>query len=385
MLANTNPQLKSNIWKIALSNVLYDIGFINAIYILFFQFLGFTFSDIGIFEAVTSITIVIIDLPSGSIADSIGRRWAVFIANIFMLMMVMLLSLSSGGITVILIAGILSGLEFSFKSGANTALLYDTLKHLDREEDFLKVSGRLNAFSLISRLSGMIIGGFLFAFNPRLPYWVWAIFIGFSLIFLVLIKEPIKTNLKYNLKTLFSDMKESLRFIFKNKKLIWLVIFFLLADVFAESYWDVYSQAHLNSAGLLPRDFGFIFAIFTGLSAVASFYINKVEKKLGEKWSLYLIILVHGFIFFALAFFNFWIVLVIILIFFTINREFGWLIRESYTNKLIPSANRASILSAISFLYNGLFGGAVIIWLFGLSLDIIGGFFTLLLSGVLIF
>lgn len=62
MLAETSPRLKSNIWKIAISNVLYDIGFINAIYILFFQFLGFNFSDIGIFEPVTSITIVITDL-----------------------------------------------------------------------------------------------------------------------------------------------------------------------------------------------------------------------------------------------------------------------------------------------------------------------------------
>ncbi|KYK31705.1 MAG: hypothetical protein HXS46_08805 [Theionarchaea archaeon] len=89
--------LESNIWKIAASDVLFSFGLINAIYILYFQFLGFTFEDIGLFEAVTSIVIIATELPTGVLADFVGRKQTVFIANAFMLV-------------------------FSFKSGARTAL-----------------------------------------------------------------------------------------------------------------------------------------------------------------------------------------------------------------------------------------------------------------------
>jgi hypothetical protein len=69
----------------------------------------------------------------------------------------------------------LSGLEFSFKSGTKAALLYDTMKELERADEFLKINGRLNAFSLLSKLIGMPLGSFLFVIRPQLPYWVWFI------------------------------------------------------------------------------------------------------------------------------------------------------------------------------------------------------------------
>ena len=51
--------------------------------------------------------------------------------------------------------------------------------------------------------------------------------------------------------------------------------------------------------------------------------------------------------------------------FFVINRDIAWLVTDNYTNQLIPSEHRATILSASSFLRNGLFGGAIILILIG--------------------
>jgi MFS family permease len=100
--------LESNIWKIAVSDILFRIGLINAIYILYFQFLGFTFSDIGLFEAVTSGVIIVTELPTGVLADYMGRKWPVFAANAWMLCFALLLGFSSGGGLVIVCAGVLS-------------------------------------------------------------------------------------------------------------------------------------------------------------------------------------------------------------------------------------------------------------------------------------
>jgi MFS family permease len=350
------------------------------LYILFFQFLGFTFNDIGFYEAVISIVIITTELPTGVLADSMGRKWSVFFANTFMLMFALFLGFSTGGVSIIVCAGILNGLEFSFKSGAQTALLYDTLMVLKREDDFLKISGRINACSQVSGVTGMVLGAFLFQINPRLPYWLWAVFIGVSLIFIACVREPRQCD-TYKVNQYFCDMKKSLLFVFRYKKLLWIAFFFFIANIFAESYWDVFSQAPLKLVGIAPSTFGIIFAVYAGVNALASYFVDDLEKRLGEKRSLYVIILVEACVFIFMAFCQSGLVLVLILVLFTTNRKFAELLNEYYRNRLIPSRNRAGILSALSLLYNGLFGGAAVIWLFGFSIDILGGGRTLVISG----
>ncbi len=220
MREELSGNLESNIWKIAVSDVLFSFGLINAIYILYFQFLGFTFEDIGLFEAVTSIVIIATELPTGVFADFVGRKQTVFMANAFMLAFAVLLGFSTGGLSIIILAGIFSGLEFSFKSGARTALLYDTLKMLKRESDFLKISGRIHAFSAVSGILGMVVGAFLFAVNPRMPYWLWAAYIGASLGAILTVCEPCRSNQEHSLKTYVTDMRKSISFIFHSKQLL---------------------------------------------------------------------------------------------------------------------------------------------------------------------
>lgn len=379
---HTSETLESNIWKIAASEVFFTFNLISAVYILFFQFLGFTFNDIGLYEAVTSAVIIATELPTGVLADYAGRKWIVCAANTFMLLLALFLGFSTGGFFVIVIAGLFNGLEFSFKSGAKSALLYDTLKALEREKDFLKITGRINAFSLLSGIMGMVVGAFLFQRNPRFPYWLWAVFIATSIGLMAAVHEPVRPHQKYDVRKYVLDMKKSLFFVFQSKNLLWVIFFFFVADIFAESYWDIFSQAHLKSVGLPPSALGIVFAALAGVNALASYYVDALEKALGERGSLYVIILIGVGTLAAMAFCRNWVFLVLSLAVFTTSRKFANLLSSYYENRLIPSENRAGILSAASFLYNGLFGGVFLIWLFGFSVDVLGGRATLLISSL---
>ncbi|KYK31704.1 MAG: hypothetical protein AYK18_05955 [Theionarchaea archaeon DG-70] len=230
----------------------------------------------------------------------------------------------------------------------------------------------------------MVVGAFLFTVNPRMPYWLWAAFIGASLGIILTVCEPGKSDQEYSLKTYVTDMRKSISFIFHSKQLLWISFFFFIADIFAESYWDVFSQAHLKLTGLDPSVFGIIFAVCAGVNAVGSYYVDNVEKMLGEKRSLYVIIVVEVVVFGVMAYCSNGFGLIFLLIIFSTNRRFAWLLREYYSNRHIPSEKRAGILSGISFLYNGLFGGAVVIWLFGFSVDILGGRTTLVISSLFV-
>ncbi|MHA1475928.1 MAG: hypothetical protein ACTSQ5_12170 [Promethearchaeota archaeon] len=68
----------------------------------------------------------------------------------------------------------------------------------------------------------------------------------------------------------------------------------------------------------------------------------------------------------------------------TINRNFSWLLEENYRNKLIPSSMRAGVLSAASFLKNCLFGGWLIIWMYGLLIDFVGIRYVLFVSALIV-
>ena len=112
MISKTIDELQKNIIKIAISEIFYNFGLIWAIYILFFRFLNYGFQEIGQFEAICSITIILTELASGSLADIIGRRNTVILGNLSMLILALILGLGNGGGFILSMAGIFNGLEF---------------------------------------------------------------------------------------------------------------------------------------------------------------------------------------------------------------------------------------------------------------------------------
>jgi len=133
---------------------------------------------------------------------------------------------------------------------------------------------------------------------------------------------------------------------------------------------------------LQPR--AIVFAIITGFSSIVSYYIAGIEKRLGEKLMLILMIGIQIILFSIMIFIIDWYWLMIIFLFLTIIRNLTRLLEDNYSNKLIPSSMRASVLSATSFLRNGLFGGWLIIWIYGVLIDDIGIGYVLLISSIIL-
>lgn len=376
--------LESNIWKIAASNAFRQLSLNGAIYILFYNYLGFNFHDIGLIEAITSLAILIVELPSGIFADRVGRKWAVITSRIFWLIYLLVNSYCDGSYLVLIVIGLTSGLEYGFQSGASSALLYDTMKELDREDDFTRVNGRIKAYITILGIGAMIIGAYLFSINPRLPYRILSVSTIISILLMLSVEETMNPPDKIDFWHQIDDIKKSVRYVFKNKSLLWLSIFFFIPAVLDESYWDVYSQAHLTQVGLDPVFIGWVFAVFSIVKAITNYYVDEIEKRFGYTGSLYAIIISNTVIFLLLAYVGSWKTLMIVLVLSTVSRNFLWLVEETYKNQVIPSENRASILSAISFLNNGLFGGALIIWGYGWAIDNLSSHSTFLLSSAII-
>src|SRR5258706_15140579 len=58
----------------------------------------------------------------------------------------------------ILVSNVAWGLGFTFRSGADTALLFDSLKQLGREGEFQRINARFWALRSLATLGGFLLG-----------------------------------------------------------------------------------------------------------------------------------------------------------------------------------------------------------------------------------
>lgn len=108
---------------------------------------GLTLGQALLFEALYAAVVVVTELPTGMVADRFGRRVSVIAGTAF----VSIGFIAFGGFSEFgwLLGGyvLLAIAETSF-SGADTVLLYDSLKANGRGEDFTRWHGRLNAVAM---------------------------------------------------------------------------------------------------------------------------------------------------------------------------------------------------------------------------------------------
>jgi len=133
----------------------------------------------------------------------------------------------------------------------------------------------------------------------------------------------------------------------ESKKLRWLIIYSSVIFVFNKAAFFLY-QPYFAMSGLDVVYFGIVFAAFQVVSALASKYAHNIEKRLGEKYSLIMLIVLVIVSYFLMS--NF-----VMLFSFSFgfiqhfSKGFKDVIITDYINKLTVSEMRATVLSVNSF------------------------------------
>ncbi len=112
------------------------------IVVLFYEDNGLEMRHIFILQAIYSISIVVLEIPSGYLADAIGRKKTIILGTIFGFLGFVAYSFSYAFLG-FLFAEIILGIGQSLISGADSALLYDTLLESGKKDDYIKHEGRM--------------------------------------------------------------------------------------------------------------------------------------------------------------------------------------------------------------------------------------------------
>lgn len=171
-----------NVRSFTLFRVFFSARFYYPVYALLFLDYGLTLAQFGLLNAVWAATIVLAEVPSGALADTIGRRKLLIVAGALMMaeMVVLLVApVDSGGLLfgLFLLNRILSGLAEAAASGADEALVYDSLKAAGLTEKWGHVLERVQRDTSLAFFFAMMIGAAVY--DPEMVNAV-VTFLGFS-------------------------------------------------------------------------------------------------------------------------------------------------------------------------------------------------------------
>ncbi len=140
--------MHGNIWRFILFRIFFNCRFYYPVYAILFMDFGLSVKEFAILNAAWAATIVVFEVPSGAVADLIGRRILVIFSAVLMCIeLLVLLAIPVGGGAIVfwafLLNRIIGGISEAASSGADEALAYDTLPHATREEAWARIQARL--------------------------------------------------------------------------------------------------------------------------------------------------------------------------------------------------------------------------------------------------
>ncbi len=138
----------------------------------YYPVLGVLFLDLGLsleqyatLNVIWAVTILLLEIPSGALADVIGRRWMVILAGALMVGEMAVFAFAPAGewlFPLLVLNRILSGAAEACASGADEALAYDSLPVEGREERWRAVLANLMRWSSGGFFVAMILGALAF-------------------------------------------------------------------------------------------------------------------------------------------------------------------------------------------------------------------------------
>ncbi|MFP4484324.1 MAG: MFS transporter [Spirochaetaceae bacterium] len=136
------------------------IGVMVPIMTLVFRRLGLTLFEVGLATAAYSLTTVILEVPSGALADLWGRK-KTYLLGTFSDIAAVVLLLSFRGLGMVVVAAALRGAGRAFSSGSLEALAVETIRRGQPDFDLNRFFSRVGMTIPAGLAATSLLGGFL--------------------------------------------------------------------------------------------------------------------------------------------------------------------------------------------------------------------------------
>jgi MFS family permease len=249
--------------------------------------IGLSLSEILLLQALFSLATLIMEFPSGYLSDRLGYRFALNLACLFGITGWATYTFA-GSFAGVLVAEIQLGISYAFISGADSALLYETLRHEGKEEEYAKHDGRMTAWAQAGEAAGAIGAGALYAWFPLLPFllqigvWICALFVCRNLKEIPVLKRHTASHLREALGIARKAflLKPGLRYSILLAAMLGLASFYPV--------WLI--QPYMQSINVPLVWFGPIWAVANLCVSFGSLLSHRIQYHLGARGTLILLL-----------------------------------------------------------------------------------------------
>ena len=333
--------------------LLFNTYFISAVLVPFYIDWGhIKFSQILFLNAWFMFWNFLLEIPTGTIADFLGRKVSIIMGCCVGIVGI-LVYVSYPSLYVFLAAEIIFAVSYTLLSGADEALVYDSLIEMEQTSISKKVLSRMESFKLTGIVIGAVIGSFIAKYiGLRQTLTFQIIPMGIALFLSLSLKEPPvrEAKIAVTFKSYRKILADGVKYFLSNRILKILTLDNVIVNAIA---WIIiwFYQALLQKAGVDIVIFGFVHSFMCIAQIIIISNYIRFEKLLGSR----------RMVLFGGAFLTgvFYIMLSVTtsapVVFAGIILAAGFGLSRgplfsNYMNKHIPSDKRATVLSTTSML-----------------------------------
>jgi MFS family permease len=329
---------------------------------------GLDIFGVFIANAVFTAAMVVFEIPTGVVADTSGRRTS-FLLSTAVLCLATLgyvgVSLAGGNLFWFCLMSVFLGLGFAFYSGAVEAWLVDALQATNYDGELDQVFARAGVVTGILMLIGTIAGGFLGSLNLAIPYLgralLLALVCGWGYVYM---REIGYTPRALTAAAIPAEMRkvarESITYGWAKLPVRLIMIVTFVQGLYL--IWGFYATQPYFLDLLGQPDAIWVSGVVTALvsltGVVGSWLVNRIMSRFRFRTT----ILIATSLIFTLSTIavglvnSFWLAVPLFLLGSLVSSIFTP-VRQAYLHQLIPSAQRATVISFNSMMDSA--GGVV--------------------------
>jgi MFS family permease len=327
-----------------LRNLWFWLGIWVLYYLLFTDFTG-----IGIIETVMIVTILVLEIPSGVFADMVGKKKALILAFIAIIMSEGLMGLAIN-FNMLVGSVIFGSIGTVMLSGTFEAITYDSLKEVGKEKLYDKVFSRQKSIAYVASALATIIGGLMYTYiDHRAPFFAVAGVTITACILSFFLKEPQVDTEKFSLRKYRKQLKQGFSQLFFAKKFRSVVIMMILAMVVPLVMYEMLADLLVTSYGASPVQISIGILVIYIVSSIIVYFSGMISGRFGALRSFVLVSLIYGTGLLMIPFVNF-VGAIIVGSILTGTYAINQVIQSDIVNQKVSSKYRATTLSTMNML-----------------------------------
>lgn len=368
--------------------VLFNSRFYYPIFTILFLDFGLSIEDFAALNALWAASIVLFEVPSGALADKLGRRrLVVFSAWLMVLEMGLLCFMPIGGAWVwplMAMNRIISGLAEACCSGADEALVYDALPEEGRDAAWTRVLASLMRWQSLTFMLVALVGAAVYSpdfmngaaqklhldvrftkeFCMRIPLVLNLLMAAATVRVSLMLTDthehsPDISGMRGLVRSSFGQMMSAARYILRSPAAIVIILTGLLFDAFMRLFYTVGSN-YYRLLGIDEAWNGVILATSSILGIGTAIVVEKLVGKASPSQNMGM---VAGFILTGLFgiswMFPGWVGVLFVVPFWLGMRSLHYFISQ-YLNRVSEPSTRATVLSFKGLTMNLAYGAIML-------------------------